>query len=158
MRLQIATVVVGLGLGLAGTAHAQTTAYTTDQPTLTYAGAQRILQAAAAAATARHAPSDIAVVDQAGDLLAFERMPGAWSAGITLSMGKARSAARFQRPTAVLEQAINTGRPAAITAGTIEMQGGVPIVVNGVVVGAVGVSGVDKTNDIEIAGAAAKLP
>ena len=90
------------------------------------------------------------MVDRAGDLLAFERMPGAWSAGIALSISKARSAARYQRATQVLEQAINTGRPAAITAGGV--------FVSGVVVGALGVSGFDKTNDIEIADAAAKLP
>jgi glc operon protein GlcG len=156
MRYQIATIMIGLGL--TSVAHAQTRSYTTEQPTLTYAGAQRILQAAAAAATARHAPSNIAVVDRAGDLLAFEHMDGAFSAGITLSMGKARSAARYQHPTAALEQAINTGRPAAITAGTVDLQGGVPIVVNGVVVGAIGVSGFDKTNDVDIADAAAKLP
>lgn len=152
MRYGIAFTLVGLGL--AGAAHAQTFSYAVDRPTLTYAGAQKIMQVAAAEATALHAPSNIA----AGDLLAFERMPGAMTAGITLSMGKARSAARFQHPTAALEQAINTTRPAAITAGMIMMQGGVPIVVNGAVIGAVGVSGFDKANDVKIADTAAKLP
>jgi glc operon protein GlcG len=156
MRYKIAFTLVALGL--AGAAHAQTFSYTADQPTLTYAGAQKIMQAATAEATALHAPSNIAVVDRAGDLLAFERMPGAMTAGITLSMGKARSAARFQHPTAVFEQAINTNRPAAITAGMVMMQGGVPIVVNGTVVGAIGVSGFDKSNDVKIAETAAKLP
>ena len=156
MRYKIALTLVGLCL--AGAAHAQSFSYTANQPTLTYAGAEKIMQAAAAEATALHAPSNIAVVDRAGDLLAFERMPGAGTASIAFAIGKARTAARFQRPTAVLEQAINTGRPAAITAGMIMMQGGVPIVVNGTVVGAVGVSGFDKDNDVTIADAAAKLP
>jgi glc operon protein GlcG len=147
-----------IGLGLAGAAHAQPFSYTADQPTLTYAGAQKIMQAAAAEATALHAPSNIAVVDRAGDLLAFERMPGAATASIALSIGKARSAARFQRPTEALEQAINTGRPAAVTTGMIMMQGGVPIVANGAVVGAIGISGFDKANDVKIADTAAKLP
>lgn len=156
MRYKIAFTLIGLGL--AGAAHAQTFSYTADQSTLTYAGAQKIMQAAAAEATALHAPSNIAVVDRAGDLLAFERMPGAATASIAFAIGKARTAARMQRPTAMLEQAINTGRPAAITAGIIMMQGGVPIVVNGTVVGAVGISGFDKNNDVKIGDMAAKLP
>ncbi|MGB9646620.1 MAG: heme-binding protein, partial [Stellaceae bacterium] len=57
--------------------------------------------------------------------------------------------------TQTLEAAINTGRPAAITAERIQMQGGVPIHIGGTVVGAVGVSGFDKTNDVEIAETAA---
>ena len=151
MRYGIAFTLVGLGL--AGAAHAQTFSYAVDRrrsPTRARKKSCRLLPQG----TALHAPSNIA----AGDLLAFERMPGAMTAGITLSMGKARSAARFQHPTAALEQAINTTRPAAITAGMIMMQGGVPIVVNGAVIGAVGVSGFDKANDVKIADTAAKLP
>jgi glc operon protein GlcG len=156
MRYKIAFAL--MGFGLAGAAHAQTFSYTADEPTLTYAGAQKIMQAAAAEASALHAPSNIAVVDRAGDLLAFERMPGAATASIDVSIGKARTAARFDRPTEVFEQAINTNRPAAITAGMMMMQGGVPIVVNGSVVGAIGISGFDKGNDVKIAETAAKLP
>jgi glc operon protein GlcG len=145
------------GLCLTGPTYAQTAAYAAEQPTLTFEGAEKVLQTATAAAMARHAPSDFAVVDRSGTLLSFERMNGAWLAGVPLSIGKARSAARYQHPTQMLEQAINAGRPAAITAGTTEMQGGVPIVVNGVVVGAIGVSGFDKNIDVEIATAAAQL-
>jgi uncharacterized protein GlcG (DUF336 family) len=84
----------------------------------------------------------------------FEEMPGARPIGIELAIGKARSAALFQEPTQTVEEAINTGRPAAITAQQMQMQGGVPIRVAGTVVGAVGVSGLDKANDVTIADAA----
>ena len=94
---------------------------------------------------------------RSGTLLAFKRMDGAFVAGVPISIGKARSAARFQRPTEELEHAINTGRPAVITAGSVAMKGGVPITMDGVVVGAIGVSGFDANNDVEIATAAAKL-
>jgi glc operon protein GlcG len=155
MRYQIGMTLIALGL--AGPVHAKATAYSANQLTLTTAGAEKVLQAAAAIATTRNAPSDLAIVDRAGDLLAFERMDGAWLAGVPLSIGKARSAARYQHPTLALEQMIDNGRTAAITAGTVEMQGGVPIIINGVVVGAIGVSGFDKNNDIAIADTASKL-
>src|SRR5690242_1038503 len=75
--------------------------------------------------------------------------------GIDLAIGKARSAALFQESTQTLEAAINTGRSAAIAAKRIQMQGGVPIHIDGTVVGAVGVSGFDKAKDVEIAETAA---
>jgi hypothetical protein len=80
---------------------------------------------------------------------------GARPIGIELAIGKARSAAHFQEPTQALETSINTGRPAAITAERIQMQGGLPIRIGGTVVGAVGVSGFDKAKDVEIAETAA---
>jgi glc operon protein GlcG len=66
-----------------------------------------VLQAAKASARQRHAPSAIAVVDPAGDLLAFERMDGVRPASADLAIGKARTAARLQRPTAEIEDNIN---------------------------------------------------
>ena len=68
-------------------------------------------------------------------------MQGARPIGIDLAIGKARSAALFQESTQTLEAAINTGRSAVITAKRIQMQGGVPIHIDGTVVRAVGVSG-----------------
>jgi glc operon protein GlcG len=155
MRFEIGVILVGLCLTSPG--YAQTTAYTANQPTLTFVGAEKVLQTATARAVALHAPSNFAVVDRSGTLLAFKRMDGAFVAGVPISIGKARSAARFQRPTETLEHAINTGRPAVITAGSVAMKGGVPITMDGVVVGAIGVSGFDANNDVEIATAAAKL-
>ena len=128
---------------------------TMQVPTLSLDGAGSALHAAEEKAQQLTAPSSLAVVNPAGDLILFEQMQGARPIGIDLAIDKARSAALFQLPTQTLEAAINTGRPAAITAEQIQMQGGVPIRVGGAVVGAVGVSGFDKANDIEIAEAAA---
>jgi glc operon protein GlcG len=128
---------------------------TVEVPNLSLDGARAVLHAAEQKALQLAAPSSLAVVNPAGDLILFEQLQDARPIGIELAMGKARSAALFQLPTQALEAAINTGRPAAITAKQIQMQGGVPIRVGGAVVGAVGVSGLDKDNDLAIAEAAA---
>ena len=140
-----------VGLLLPGLAHGQTVAV----PNLSLDGARAVLHAAQQKAQQLTAPSSLAVVNPAGDLILFEQMQGARPVGIDLAIGKARSAARFQLPTQTLEAAIDTGRPAAITAAQTQMDGGVPIRVGGRVVGAVGVSGLDKSNDVAIAQAAA---
>jgi glc operon protein GlcG len=126
-----------------------------ERRVLTLGGAQKVLAAAEDAARKSQAPSSIAIVDEAGDLVAFAQMDGARPAGITIAIGKARSAARFRQPTEALENAINGGRQAAISAGVTEMQGGVPIASGGAVIGAIGVSGLNKDNDVKIAQQAA---
>jgi len=123
--------------------------------TLDQAGAQTVLQAARASAQQRNAPSAIAVVDRAGDLLAFQRMDGVRPASADLAIEKARTAARLQRPTAEIEDNINQGRTAFVTAGIMALRGGMPIWVNGEVVGAVGVAGLNKDTDTGIATTAA---
>jgi len=125
------------------------------RPTLTLDGARKVLSAAEASAQLLQSPSSIAVVDAEGVLLAFERMDGGRVAGNRLAIGEARSAARYERPTEDIEQAINGGRLAAITAGGVQLQGGVPIRLDGVVIGAIGVSGFDKVNDVQAAEAGA---
>jgi glc operon protein GlcG len=119
-------------------------------------GVQTVMQAAKQSAQQRNAPSAIAVADPAGDLLAFERMDGVRAASVDLAVEKARTAARLQRPTAEIEDSINQGRTAFVTAGIAALHGGVPIRVNGEVVGAVGVAGLSKDTDSGIANAAAK--
>src|SRR6201990_1301063 len=122
---------------------------------LNQAGAQPVLQAARDSAQQRNAPSAIAVVDPAGDLLAFQRMDGVRPASADLAIEKARTAARLQRPTAEIEDNIDKGRTAFVTAGIAALRGGVPIRVNGEVVGAVGVAGLSKENDTETANSSA---
>lgn len=124
---------------------------------LDQAGAQTVLQAAKATARQRNAPSAIAVVDPAGDLLAFERMDGVRPASADLAIGKARTAARLQRPTVEIEDSINRGRTAFVTAGVMALRGGMPIRVNGEFVGAVGVAGFSKETDTDIANTAASV-
>ena len=130
-------------------------AQTISVVTLDQAGAQTVLQAATKEAQQRNAPSAIAVVDPAGDLLAFQRMDGVRPASADLAIEKARTAARLRRPTAEIEDAINKGRTAFVTAGIAALRGGMPIRANGEVVGAVGVAGLSKETDADIATSAA---
>jgi glc operon protein GlcG len=102
---------------------------------LDQAGAQTVLDAAKESAQHRNAPSAIAVVDPAGDLLAFQRMDGVRPASADLAIQKARTAARLQRPTAEIEDNINHGRTAFVTAEIMALTGGMPLRVNGGVVG-----------------------
>lgn len=141
------------GLFATGFAHGQTA----QVQTLSLDGARAVLHAAEQRALQLSAPSSLAVVDAAGDLLLFEQMPGARPIGIDLAIGKARSAARYQETTQTLEATVDTGRSAAITAGVIQMDGGVPVRVGGTIVGAVGVSGLQRANDIQIADTAAAV-
>src|SRR6266851_5215137 len=147
---------LGIGVGVLATVSCLSIgAQTINVTTLDQAGAQTVLQAAKESAQERHAPSAIAVVDPAGDLLAFQRMDGVRPASADLAIGKARTAARLQRPTEEIEDSINQGRTAFVTAGIAALRGGMPIRVNGDVVGAVGVAGLSKETDTGIANAAA---
>jgi len=128
---------------------------TISVPVLDQAGARTVLEAAKESAQQRNAPSAIAVVDPAGDLLAFQRMDGVRPASADLAIQKARTAARLQRPTAEIEDNINQGRTAFITADIMALRGGTPVRVNGEVVGAVGIAGLSKETDTEIANTAA---
>lgn len=130
-------------------------AQTISEVALDQAGAQTVLQAASESAQRRNAPSAIAVVDPAGDLLAFQRMDRVRPASADLAVEKARTAARLQRPTAEIEDNIDHGRTAFVTADLMALRGGVPIRVNGEVVGAVGVAGLSKETDTDIANTAA---
>jgi glc operon protein GlcG len=147
---------LGIGVGILATVFCLSLrAQTINVMVLDQAGAQTVLQAARESAQQRNAPSAIAVVDPAGDLLAFQRMDGVRPASADLAIEKARTAARLRRPTAEIEDSINQGRTAFVTANIAALRGGVPIRVSGEVVGAVGVAGLGKETDTEIATAAA---
>jgi glc operon protein GlcG len=147
---------LGLSLAISAALFCQTAeAQTISVTVLNQAGAQTVLQVAKESAQRRNAPSAIAVVDFAGDLLAFQRMDNVRSASADLAIEKARTAARLQRPTAETEDSINQGRTAFVTADIMALRGGVPVLVNGEVVGAVGVAGSNKDADTEIAETAA---
>jgi glc operon protein GlcG len=113
-----------------------------EHKTLTLDGAQRAIAAAVAQAHKNHAGGVIAVVDDGGNLMALERVDGTFGAGANISIGKARTAALFQKPTRVFEEIIGKGRTAMVALNDFTpLQGGVPIVIEGHIVGAVGVSG-----------------
>ena len=147
---------LGIAFGILATVFClPANAQTISVMVLDQAGAQTVLQAARDNAQQRNAPSAIAVVDPAGDLLAFQRMDGVRPASADLAIQKARTAARLQRPTVEIENTINQGRTAFVTTKIVALRGGMPVRVNGEVVGAVGVAGLSSENDTDIAGIAA---
>ena len=94
----------------------------------------------------------IAVVDEAGQLITLDRTDNAQRASIDIAIGKARTAAMFRRPSAALEDGLNKGRPSLLSfQGQVLVQGGMPIIVNGVVIGAVGASGELAAQDEQVA-------
>jgi glc operon protein GlcG len=145
-----------LMLAVSAPAGAQTIA----APSLSLEGARRAIAAAKAEAAAKGAPGGvIAVVDRGGNLMALERLDGTFAAGANISIGKARTAALFKRPTRAFEELINKGRTAMTALQDFTpLQGGVPITIAGEIVGGVGVSGAasaQQDEDLAIAAASA---
>jgi glc operon protein GlcG len=122
---------------------------------LTLAGAKTVLKAAEQTADSLKAPSSIAIVDTSGTLVAFESLDGVRAGSPALAIGKARTAALLQRPSSEIEDNTNNGRIAMVTAGLLALRGGIPLRAGNAVVGAVGVAGMNKDNDVKIATAAA---
>jgi glc operon protein GlcG len=130
-----------------------------DRKGLTLDGAKQVAAAAVAEARRLNAPgSVIAVVDDGGNLMYLERLDGTFPAGARISTGKARTAALFRRPTSVFENIVNNGRTVMVALEDFTpLQGGVPVTLDGQIVGAVGVSGAASAQqDEEIAVAASK--
>jgi glc operon protein GlcG len=116
----------------------------------------KVLSAAAEAEAAKNNWSVvIAIVDDGGKLLHLVRRDGTQIASVDVAQGKARSAVGFKRPTKALEDAIAGGRTVMLgIEGLTPVQGGLPLVVNGETIGAVGVSGVTSQQDEQVASAA----
>jgi glc operon protein GlcG len=152
MHRNTATAIVCLLL--AGTANAQLA----EKKVLTLEGAKQVAAAAAAEARRNNAGGVIAVVDDGGNLMYLERLDGTFAAGARISTGKAHTAAMFRRPTSVFEEIVNNGRTTMVALEDFTpLQGGVPISVDGQIVGAVGISGASSAQqDNEIALVAAK--
>jgi glc operon protein GlcG len=119
-----------------------TTQPTVARTTLSSAGARRVIDAAVQLADANGWGSSIAVVDNAGRLLAFHRTDGAPIGTIDVAQGKAFTALKFRMPTQAVQDMVGKGGPAMLTLGEmVAVVGGYPIVRNGEVIGAIGVSG-----------------
>jgi uncharacterized protein GlcG (DUF336 family)/quercetin dioxygenase-like cupin family protein len=139
------------------------TAQTIEKKTLTLQGAERVIAAAKAEAQKLKAPGGvIAVVDDGGNLMALERLDGTFSAGANISIGKAKTAVMFKKPTRVFEELINSSGKGRTVMTALEnftpLIGGIPIVVDGEIVGGVGVSGAataDQDEQLAIAGSKA---
>src|SRR5271169_4737726 len=106
-----------------------------DLPTrhvLTLESAKRVIAAAEAEALQKGWPCVVAVTDSAGYLITLDRMDNSpMLASVELAPAKARTAALFRKPSQALEDAIRAGPTAAVTAGFVEMDGGLPLTVNG---------------------------
>ena len=135
-------------------------AQTADKKTLTLKGAESVIAAAKAEAQKLQAPGGvIAVVDDGGNLMALERLDGTFSAGANISIGKARTAVMFKKPTRFFEELINSNGKGRTVMTALDnftpLIGGIPITADGQIVGGVGVSGAasaDQDEKLAIAG------
>jgi glc operon protein GlcG len=137
------------------------TALQAELPTkkvLTLGMAKKLVAAAEAEAKTRGATVVIAVVDDGGQLILLERLDDTQVASVEVAIGKARTAAIFRRPSRVFEDQVKNGRVAALALpGATPLQGGIPIAVEGKVIGAIGASGNSPQEDEEIALAGAAV-
>jgi glc operon protein GlcG len=148
---------VSLAIGAATSAVGQQSS-AVEKKTLTLDGAQRVI--AAAEAEARRDGTNtaaIAIVDDGGNLVAVVRLDNTFAAGARISIGKARTAALFKKPTKFFEDVVKNGRTAMVALDDFTpLQGGVPITIDGQIVGAVGVSGAasaQRDEEVAMAGA-----
>ena len=125
-------------------------------PNVTLEQAKAVLAAAEAEAVNQNLNVAIAVVDTAGNLVAFVKRDDTQTASVEVSQGKARSAATFKRPTKSFQDTVaagGVGLRVLTLEGVVAAEGGVPLLVNGAIVGAVGVSGATSEQDGVIAAA-----
>jgi glc operon protein GlcG len=156
MRITVpALLVAALSGGLSGEAAGQATI---TRKALTLAGAKAVAAAAAAEAKRGQEGGSIAIVDLGGNLMYLERLEPTFAMGTHIATEKARTAALFQRPSKALEDVILGGRSTLLAVVPAPLQGGEPILVDGEIVGAIGVSGAAsavRDQVIAAAGAAA---
>src|SRR5213078_1358387 len=157
MKIQTGTAIAAI-LALGATSYAQII----EKKSLNLDGANKAIAAAVDYAKKNNAPGGvIAVVDEGGSMMALERIDGTFAMGATISIGKARTAVLFKKPTRFFEELINKGRT-AMTAldGFTPLIGGIPIVIDGQVIGGIGVSGAASANqdeELALAGANALM-
>ena len=122
---------------------------------ITLEAAKQMAAAGEAEATKNGWNVAIAIVDASGGLILFHKLDETQPGSIAVAQGKARAAALFKRPSKAMEEAIAGGKQAFLTIdGIVPMQGGLPVIVDGKVIGAVGVSGVTSAQDEQVAQAA----
>lgn len=154
-RLLIALIFVACAAGL----RAQSTSVPYGAP-IPLAEAKRVLAAAQAEATKNRWEVCVAIVDAGGHLVAFERMDTTQYGSVEVALDKARSAAGFRRPTKAFQDGVASGgeglRLLKLTGG-MPIEGGLPLLSGGKIVGAIGVSGVTSEQDGRIAAAGAAV-
>jgi glc operon protein GlcG len=153
MKFMKQLMLLGALLSYAGTAGAQLL----EKKVLTLEAADRIAAAAEAEAKKRNATVVIVVVDDAGYPLVLKRLNDTQVASVEVGIGKARTAAIFRRPSREFEEQIKNGRVASLVLpGATPLQGGLPLIADGKVIGAIGVSGNTPQEDEDIAMAGVK--
>ena len=116
--------------------------------------ARKVAAAARAEAQHKNFYMAIAITDPSGMLVLFEKMDGTQNGSVRVAIGKARSAAQFRRPTKVFQDLLAKGNNFTYLLGlegAVPVQGGIPLVVDGKIVGAIGVSGGSGEQDVEVA-------
>lgn len=141
-------ILAAAALSLAATAAlAQVPSY---GPSITLEQAKKMMAAAQAEAVKNKWPVAIAILDTSGMLVAYEKMDDTQTASVDVAIDKGRSAVIFRRPTKVFEDIVASGPGGARILGlkgAVPIEGGLPIVVNGKVIGGIGVSGVTSPQD-----------
>jgi glc operon protein GlcG len=151
MRFSI-VLALALALGTTLLPPKEVQAQVLEKKVLTLAAARMMVDAAVAEAQRNNWSAVIAVVDDGGWPILIERMDNPMIlAGVELAPGKARTAALFRKPSEALEGAINNGRVAATTAPFILMKGALPVILDGQVIGAIGVSADTPDHDVQMA-------
>ena len=150
MRRLLATLVISLTLAASASAQLM------DKKALTLDGAKKLAAAAEAEATKNSWRVVIVIVDDGGHLLYLQRIDETQTGSIDVAIAKARGAVAYKRPTKVFEDLVAGGRTAILALPhTMPLEGGLPLVVDGKLVGAIGVSGVTAQQDGQIAKAGA---
>jgi glc operon protein GlcG len=126
--------------------------------TLTLDAAKAMAAASLAEAKKNNWTMVICVVDDGGHVIYLEKMDGTQLGSIQVAQDKAATAVNFKRPTKALEDAVAGGRNAVLKlTGAIPIEGGIPVMVGGDVIGAVGVSGGSSPQDAQVAAAGVKV-
>ena len=131
--------------------------FVVETSVLGYEGAAKMVEVAVAKAAAMGVPQCISIVDRGGHLLAFARMDGAFDMSMETSLMKAKTAASYGDPTGDLLPGIDIELAIAPQGKRINLPGGVPIIVGGKVIGAIGIGSGTGAQDREVASAALKI-
>jgi len=142
---------------LATTSAASARSQLSTKRTLTLEAARKVAAAAEAEARKNNWNVAVAVVDDGGQLVLFQRLDGTKLVAIDIAVRKARTAVYFQSETKALEEEVTKGRTALLPIdGFMPLEGGIPLIVEGQLIGAIGVSGVTGEQDAQCAQAGAK--
>jgi glc operon protein GlcG len=142
---------------LATTSAASAGSQLSTKRTLTLEAARKVAAAAEAEARKNNWNVAVAVVDDGGQLVLFQRLDGTKLVAIDIAVRKARTAVYFQSETKALEEEVTKGRTALLPIdGFMPLEGGIPLIVEGQLIGAIGVSGVTGEQDAQCAQAGAK--